>query len=123
MKEFKYTALYAVSVRTYVVSFCYGSASGSGTVIPYGSGSDFLAIYGSGSAGQKVTIHTVPVPQRCLVVDEMDALGAAHNLATGEEFHDLLGGGGPGQPTGLHVLSFVLAHRAAFISQLSRLKV
>ena len=122
MKEFKYTQFYTVSVRTNVISFYYGSGSGSGTAFHYGSGSDFLAPYGSGSASQKVTVHTVPVPQRCLVVDEMDALGAAHNLATGEEFHDLLGGGGPGQPAGLHVLSFVLAHPAAFISH-SRLKV
>ncbi len=39
---------------------------GSGTVINYGSGSDFLTSYGSnsgsGSTSQKVT---VPVPQRC----------------------------------------------------------
>ncbi len=98
------------------VHFITVPGSGSGTVIHYGSGSDFLALYGSGSAGQKVTVPTVPVPLRCLVVDEMDALGAAHHLTTGEEFHDLLGGGGPGQTAGLHVLSFVLAHRAASIS-------
>ncbi len=36
------------------------SSSGSGTVINYGSGSDFLTSYGSGSTRQKVT---VPVPQ------------------------------------------------------------
>ncbi len=38
--------------------------SGSGTVINYGSGYDFLTSYGSssGSTSQKVT---VPVPQRC----------------------------------------------------------
>ncbi len=41
------------------------SNSGSGTVINYGSGSDFLIIHGSGSASQKVTVPTVPVPQRC----------------------------------------------------------
>ncbi len=39
---------------------------GSGTVINYsfGSGSDFLTSYcsGSGSASQKVTVPTVPVP-------------------------------------------------------------
>ncbi len=44
------------------------SSSGSGTVpvINYGSGSDFLTSYGSGSGstGQKVTVPTVPVPQR-----------------------------------------------------------
>jgi hypothetical protein len=38
------------------------SSSGSGTVINYGSGSDFLTSYGSTS--KKVT---VPVPQRCLM--------------------------------------------------------
>ncbi len=38
------------------------SSSGSGTVINYGSGSDFLRSYGSGSTSWKVT---VPVPQRC----------------------------------------------------------
>jgi hypothetical protein len=46
------------------------SCSGSGTVIKYGSGSDFLTSYdsGSGSTSQKVTvptIPTVPVPQHC----------------------------------------------------------
>jgi hypothetical protein len=49
------------------------SRSGSGTVINYGSGSDFLTSYGfdsgsdSGSTSQKFTIPTVPVPvpQRC----------------------------------------------------------
>ena len=43
------------------------SSSGSGTVINYGSGSDFLTSsgsgYGSGSTSQKVTVPTVPVPQ------------------------------------------------------------
>ena len=48
------------------------SSSGSGTVINYGSGSDFLTSYGSGygsgSISQKVTVPTVPVPvpQHCL---------------------------------------------------------
>ncbi len=32
------------------------------TVISYGSGSDFLTSYGSGSTSQKVTVPTVPVP-------------------------------------------------------------
>ncbi len=45
------------------------SSSGSGTVINYGSGSEFLASYGSGSGStsQKVTVPTVPVPvpQHC----------------------------------------------------------
>ena len=42
------------------------SSSGSGTVINYGSGSNFLTSYGSGygsgSTSQKVTVPTVPVP-------------------------------------------------------------
>ncbi len=42
----------------------------SGTVINYGSGSDFLTSYGSGSGStrQKVTVPTVPVPQHCIKV-------------------------------------------------------
>jgi hypothetical protein len=50
------------------------SSFGSGTVINYGSGSgsDFLTCYGSdsgsGSSGQKVTVPTVPVPQRWIRV-------------------------------------------------------
>jgi hypothetical protein len=42
------------------------SSSGS-AVINYGSGSDFLTSYGSGSTRQKVTVPTVPVsvPQHC----------------------------------------------------------
>ncbi len=46
------------------------SSSGSGTVINFGSGSDFSTSYGSGSTSQKVTVPTVPVPvpQRCLLV-------------------------------------------------------
>ncbi len=48
------------------------SSSGSGTVINYGSVSDFLTSYGSdsgsSSTSQKVTVPTVlvPVPQHCL---------------------------------------------------------
>jgi hypothetical protein len=42
------------------------SSSGSGSVINYGSGSDFLTSYssgsGSGSKSQKVPVPTVPVP-------------------------------------------------------------
>ncbi len=42
------------------------SSSGSGSVINYGSGSDFLTSYSSGSGfgskSQKVTVPTVPVP-------------------------------------------------------------
>ena len=52
------------------------SSSGSGTIINYGSGCDFLTSYGSssGSTRQKVTVPTVPtvpvpvpvpVPQHC----------------------------------------------------------
>ncbi len=39
------------------------SSSGSGTLINYGSGCDFLTSYGSGSGStsQKVTVPTVPV--------------------------------------------------------------
>ncbi len=40
------------------------SSSGSGTVINYGSGSDFLTSYGSGSTSQKVTVLPVPVSLR-----------------------------------------------------------
>jgi hypothetical protein len=48
------------------------SSSGSGTVINYVSGSDFLTSYGSGSTSQKVTNPTVPVPvpQRCWISTE-----------------------------------------------------
>ena len=46
------------------------SSSGSGSVINYGSGSDFLTSYSSGSRSksQKVTVPTVPVPvpQHCI---------------------------------------------------------
>ena len=43
------------------------SSSGFGTLIIYGSGSDFLTSYGSGSGStsQKVTVPTVPVPEHC----------------------------------------------------------
>jgi hypothetical protein len=52
------------------------SSSGSGIVINYGSGSDFLTSYGSGygsgSTSQKVTVPTVlvpvPVPQHWLQI-------------------------------------------------------
>ncbi len=55
MKETN-TQFYTVSVKTFVIPLYYGS----------GSGSDFLARYGSGSGtvSQKVTVP-VPVPQRC----------------------------------------------------------
>jgi hypothetical protein len=53
------------------------SSSGSGTVINYGSGSDFLTSYssGSGSTSQKIMVPTVlvPVPQHCPVHNAFDA--------------------------------------------------
>jgi hypothetical protein len=63
MKENKHTILYCVLESTFVIPCYYGS----GTVINYGSGSDFLTSYGSGSKRQKVTVPTVPVPvpQHC----------------------------------------------------------
>ncbi len=44
-------------------------------MINYGSGTDFLTSYDSGSTSQKVTVPTirVPVPQRCLEVAEAHA--------------------------------------------------
>jgi hypothetical protein len=57
-----YTILYCVFVRTFVITFYYGS----GTVINYGSGSNFLTSSGSGSTRQKVEVPTVPVPQHCV---------------------------------------------------------
>jgi hypothetical protein len=50
MKKIKYTILYCVFVRSFVIPFYYGS------------GSDFLKSYGSGSTQQKVTVPTVSVP-------------------------------------------------------------
>ncbi len=55
------------------------SSSGFGTVINYGSGSDFLTSYGSGygsgSTSQKVTVPTVPVPvpvpQHCFLQSQI----------------------------------------------------
>jgi hypothetical protein len=52
------------------------SSSGSGTVINYGSGSDFSTSYGSGSTSQKVTVPTVPVPQRWLRRSQSCVAGA-----------------------------------------------
>jgi hypothetical protein len=60
MKEIKYTILYCVC-ENLCDSILYGSGTVSGTVINYGSDSDFLACYGSGSACQKVKVPTVPV--------------------------------------------------------------
>jgi hypothetical protein len=72
MKEIKYTILYCAFVRTFVITFVIPFYYGSGTIINYGSGSDFLTSYGSdsGSTRQKVMVPTVPVPvqvpQHCL---------------------------------------------------------
>jgi hypothetical protein len=60
------------------------SSSGSGTVINYGSGSDFLTSYGSGSGfgstRHKVTVPTVPVPvpvpQHCGMIFPSDGMYA-----------------------------------------------
>jgi hypothetical protein len=67
MKKIKNTILYCVFVfvRTSVIQFYYGS----GTVINYGSSSDFLKSYSSGSIQQRVTVpDPVPVLQHCLMV-------------------------------------------------------
>ncbi len=66
------------------------SSSGSGTVINYGSGSDFSTSYGSGSTSQKVPVPTVPVPvpQRCLVL----GLHQAESLPVDELDLDLVEG-------------------------------
>jgi hypothetical protein len=53
--------------------------SGSGTVISYGSGSDFLTGYGSGSTCQKVTVPTVPVPTTLLFLDTVTD-GAVYDI-------------------------------------------
>jgi hypothetical protein len=62
MKEIKYKILCSVFLRTFEIPFSYGF----GTVINYGSGSDFVTRHGSGSTRQEVTVPTVPVPQHCL---------------------------------------------------------
>jgi hypothetical protein len=62
---------------TYYVceNLCDSIYNGSGTVNNYGSGSDFLTSYRSGSVRQKVTVPTVPVPQHCLILKEKYAHG------------------------------------------------
>jgi hypothetical protein len=81
MKDIKdSTQFHPVSVRTFVIPLYYGSGSGSGTVINYGSGSDFLARHGSGSVSQKVT---VPVPQRCLDLGQLELEALAQFLVCG----------------------------------------
>ncbi len=66
------------------------SSSGSGSVINYGSGSNFLTSYssgsGSGSKSQKVTVPTVPVqvpvpvPQHCMVGYALMSMRIANGL-------------------------------------------
>ncbi len=63
------------------------SSSGSGTVINYVSGSDFLTSYGSGSGStsQKVMVPTVPVlvpvPQHWFILHGGDRILLYFNLA------------------------------------------
>jgi hypothetical protein len=64
MKEIKYTILYCVCenfcffiLLRFRIRFRFRNRT-----INYGSGSDFLARYGSGSATKKITAPTVPVP-------------------------------------------------------------
>ncbi len=51
-------------VRTFVIPLYYSS----GTVINYGSGSDFLTSYGSGSGSTRKKVK-VPVPQHWKTVE------------------------------------------------------
>jgi hypothetical protein len=65
------------------------SSSGSGTVINYGSGSDFSTSYGSrsDSTSQKVTVPAVPVPvlQRCLAAPLLQQSWVhSHNIEKAE---------------------------------------
>ncbi len=66
------------------------SSSGSGTVINYGSGSDFLTSYssGSGSTSQKIMVPTVPVPvpQHCHIHNAFDA-GKSMTTFFGPKWH------------------------------------
>jgi hypothetical protein len=80
MKEIKFTILYCVFVRNFVIQFYYGS------------GSDFLTSYGSGSTRQKVTVPTlpVPVPQHCLQVEGEDVLLVELTGRTGALINDLV---------------------------------
>ncbi len=65
MKVIKYTILYCV-YENFCDSILLRFRIRFRNRNYYGSSSDFLARYGSGSASQKVTVPTVPVPQRCL---------------------------------------------------------
>jgi hypothetical protein len=62
------------------------SSSGSGTVINYDSGSDFLTSYGtgsgSGSTSQKVMVP-VPVPQHCFKIRQLKGLSISWSKKTG----------------------------------------
>ncbi len=67
-KDYKYQQIYCKMVKEKMLNegnqiHNFISSSCSGTLINYGSGSDFLTSYGSGSTRQKVTVPTVPVPQ------------------------------------------------------------
>jgi hypothetical protein len=81
MKDNKHTILYCVLERTFVILFYCGS----GTVINYGSGSDFLTSYGSGSKRQKVTVPKVPVPvpQHCFTDCGKDFVNKVAQVALG----------------------------------------
>ncbi len=84
------------------------SSSGSGTVINYGSGSDFLTSYGSGSTRQKVT---VPAPQHwspdmhCIIETERSVKHYLQSAARQAS-----------QPVGIGSLESILGH-------LKRLKI
>jgi hypothetical protein len=81
------------------------SSSGLATVFNYGSGSDFLASYSSGSssgsARQKVPVPTVPVPQHWLKRREESAVYALRAVSCriifrigGDNNEPTAGGGG-----------------------------
>ena len=66
------------------------SSSGPGTVIYYGSGSDFLTSYGSGSGStrQKVTVPAVPVPQHWLETTFSDLSWVYATACSGDRLAD-----------------------------------
>ncbi len=65
------------------------SISGSGTVINYVTGSDFLTSYGSGSesTSQKVTVPMVPVPQHWF---EIQSAKSKYLLESYRGFHRIV---------------------------------
>jgi hypothetical protein len=81
MKKIKYTFLYCLFLITFLIPFYYGS----GTVINYGAGSNFLLSYGSGSGSdstrQKIRLLRfrvpvpVPVQQHCLPAINLNLVG------------------------------------------------